>query len=155
MKIYVAGSSKELDRCQWAFDQVVSLGMELTMDWISAVKEEGAHPADYATKRKWSDRNIAAIVAADVFWGLVPKEEPSLGLFWEFGAARMVTVLNDTCSLHDDAGEPLGSLLTVLSGPYAAAHLFTAQADMTFASDVEGLAAVRAARALDGGRRTL
>jgi hypothetical protein len=141
MRIYVAGSSKETERCEWAMDACLKLGVQLTMDWIAAIEEAGAaHPSEYAEQLKWSNGNVDALLEAHVFWGLVPKEEPSLGLFWEFGAMRM---RNKLYELDPDASwfEPA---MIILSGPYAKTHFFTAQADMTFFSDVEGLAAVQA-----------
>ncbi len=87
MKIYVAGSSKELDRVEGVIARLRSAGHMITHDWTKAVR---AAPDDHAITdehaRQCAEADVRGVYDADVVWLLIP-EVKSEGAFFELGAA--------------------------------------------------------------------
>jgi hypothetical protein len=90
-KIYVAGSSKDLERAQGAFDVIRDIpGILLAFDWISLIiKNNGSAnrnlPRD--VRREIAALALNAAADADVFWLLCPTvDNLSFGVWAELGA---------------------------------------------------------------------
>lgn len=89
--VYVAGSSKEIDRVQVAQQAVVDAGASISFDWTAVVvanmragiTDEMLPPA---IKRRHARADLGGIERADVFWLLLP-ETPSIGAWVELGSA--------------------------------------------------------------------
>ena len=83
-KLYVAGSSRELDRAR-AVVATLSRHFEIVSTWIAAVESAGAeNPTDRATRLRCLDE----LDRADTLLLLVPREENhSHGAFFELGYA--------------------------------------------------------------------
>lgn len=89
-KVYVAGSSAELDRARTWRDRLVSAGVEVVSTWIETVIAVGdANPREATTnaRRVWSEDDLAQVSIADVFWLLAP-EQPTRGAWVELGFAH-------------------------------------------------------------------
>ncbi len=91
VRVYIAASSREVERVRAAQAAVAARGWELTLDWLTpmlaliadgktdaTLSEEEA--ADHAT------RDLRAIDDADAVWYLIPRE-PTKGAYVEFGYA--------------------------------------------------------------------
>ncbi len=89
MKIYVAASSKELERAKAAMAAVEALGHTISHDWVKCVEEEGeANPvsATHTQRANWAEDDLAGVQEADVLWLLMP-EDAGFGAGVEFGYA--------------------------------------------------------------------
>lgn len=87
LRVYVAGSSKERERVEWAMGVVRESGAELTHDWLAVMDAAGPDElCDHRTLRAAAQDDIKGIDAADVVWFLVPKT-PSTGAWFEVGYA--------------------------------------------------------------------
>lgn len=92
MRIYIAGSSTEMERVAEFMSACRALGYLVTLDWVEIVLRNGgvANPKDVAINaaREWSERDLAAIAEADVFVMLAPLDgAPARGAFVELGFA--------------------------------------------------------------------
>lgn len=88
MKIYVAGSSAELDRVSAFMSRLRAAGHEITHDWTAAIRDSGK-PANGLSRGEsedaaWKCRD--AIDRSDVFVFLAPITV-SEGAWFEFGFA--------------------------------------------------------------------
>jgi len=89
LRIYVAGSSKDIDRCERAITQCREAGMIITEDWVATMR---ASPPDHLLDE---ERILAAAIAdirgvesADVVWLLAPPaSKPSAGCWAEMDRA--------------------------------------------------------------------
>jgi hypothetical protein len=94
MKIYLAGASKEIDNVKRYRDAVISLGHEITHDWIADIEREASkgvtdHDLTDDEARRYAQKDLRGIASADLFWFLLPGL-PSPGAWFEFGfAVRM------------------------------------------------------------------
>lgn len=89
MRIYVAGSSRQLERVKAAMAALRSLGHTITHDWVALVEEYGeANPVDAATStmRRWAADDLAGVYNADMVWLLMPETE-GFGAAVEMGYA--------------------------------------------------------------------
>jgi hypothetical protein len=85
--IYIAASSRELDRAKLAFARAQTAGFEIAYDWITDVEREGSSndvPDDVAFRCAVSD--LKAAVEADHFWALSTNSYSSRGQHVEIGA---------------------------------------------------------------------
>ncbi len=95
MKLYIAGSSKDLDRCERAIAAVRALGHEVTFDWCAHVRSSpsGANVGSDAVLAEAARLCLAGVMRAHLLWLLVPAvDKPSAGAWWEVGAADMAGV---------------------------------------------------------------
>lgn len=89
MKIYIAGSSNELERAETAISVANGAGMVVTFDWTRLVREVGdANPkaATQSQKQHWAWNDLEGVKLADLFWLLTPKTH-SVGAWVEMGFA--------------------------------------------------------------------
>ena len=122
MKIYVAASSKELERAERIMAALRARGHEITFDWTVPIRERAARGEPDAklsiTERGfYAFKDTNGIEDADLFWQLIPTTE-SAGAWWELGYA---TGLRNGKVKHPHvivSGNPERCLFTVLV-PYS------------------------------------
>jgi hypothetical protein len=121
VKIYIAGSSHELDLVSRYMRAVERQGHELTYDWVSAVKQEGAANAITLEKAcTYAQLDLDAVAQAHVLWLLVP-DIGGRGCWVEYGFALA----------SDD-------IVTVVSGVHAVS-IFSSLADHRFGAHDDAL----------------
>ena len=87
LKVYLAGSSRELDDVKRYMAALRDAGIEITADWVAAIEAAGdANPADDEVRRKASDADLDGVDDADIVWLMVPREG-SAGAWVELGYA--------------------------------------------------------------------
>ncbi len=87
--IYVAGASKELDRCKHWIKALADEGFRITCDWTKAVEKYGSQ-GDGLTDpelRMFARQDLRGVDEAHVLWVLAPQQSPSKGAWIEFGYA--------------------------------------------------------------------
>lgn len=92
MRVYVAASSKQLDRARAAMAQLRAAGHTVTHDWPTIIEARGtANPLDATDDERWdwAIDDLEGVKAADVLWFLVPAEEGA-GAFVELGYALAI-----------------------------------------------------------------
>lgn len=95
LKIYIAGASAELHRAENAIAFARRTSCEVTLDWPPFIR---AHGGDMKDNRSGMERaknaldDIDAVIAADVLWCLIPKEQTK-GMWCELGAALSLNQL--------------------------------------------------------------
>lgn len=89
MKIYVAGSSKDIDRCEAMVAACRAMGLEITVDWVAVMRASPPDSACDATYLETCARNdIRGVKEADVVWVVGPSvSKPSTGCWGELTAA--------------------------------------------------------------------
>jgi nucleoside 2-deoxyribosyltransferase len=88
-KVYVAASSKQMDRASQAMAQLRAAGHEVVHDWPAIIEARGvANPLDATQDERWdwAIDDLQGVKRADVLWLLVPNEEGA-GAFVELGYA--------------------------------------------------------------------
>jgi hypothetical protein len=89
MRVYVAASSKQLDRARMWMAALRAMGHTISHDWTASIEERGeANPPD-ATRDEcwdWAIDDFAGIDTADVVWVLMPTTE-GFGAAVELGYA--------------------------------------------------------------------
>lgn len=141
MKLYIAGSSKELDRAEkWMRRVAAVVGVELTWDWVQMIREKGGgNDFPFLEKHGFAYTDMNAIRDADAFWFLLPCDHMTFGGTWEFGFACGMDHAPARVRGFPNASEPLffeaRSMLTVVSGLRKDAHIFTTLADAHFEAD--------------------
>lgn len=89
MKIYIAGSSKDIDRCERMVSAVRALGIDITVDWVAIMRAsppDSACDADHLAKCARDD--IRGVKEADIVWVVGPSvSRPSTGCWGELTAA--------------------------------------------------------------------
>jgi hypothetical protein len=91
LRVYVAGSSSDIERAERWIKSLRQRGIVVTASWPEMVRQNGAEPrsVDAATRARWAMDDLAAIAHADVFWMLVPPaDEPTIGAWIGFGFAQ-------------------------------------------------------------------
>jgi len=125
MKLYIAGSSDELDRAaHWHAQAREIPGVEVMSTWPDNITEVGeANPTDATDDQReaWAECCLAEVQTSDVLWLLMPQEGPGRGAFFELGVAV-------------DQG-----LEIVVSGLDQHASIFTALAGESYACDTEAM----------------
>jgi hypothetical protein len=96
MKIYVAGSSRELERAEAAIAACRALGHKITVDWPAAMR---ANPADHelspADQEHYARLDIRGVLEADLVWLLIPdRANPSAGAWFEAGVAHAAAMFS-------------------------------------------------------------
>jgi len=125
MKLYIAGSSQELDRAALWIARAKEAGIEITLDWTIPIREKGSgNTLPFVEKQHYACADRDAIRSADAFWFLVPARM-SFGATWEFGFAYGYWCTNDLAQ-----PDPI-----VLSGPKAGDHIFSTLAHVLFQRD--------------------
>lgn len=92
LKVYVAASSKQLDRAKAAMQLLRLAGHSIAHDWVTEVEAVGsANPPDATNDERWdwAIDDLAGVKAADVVWFLVPDTEGA-GAFVELGYALAI-----------------------------------------------------------------
>jgi hypothetical protein len=130
MRIYVAASSKELDRAKWAINELRALGHTVTHDWPAEVEKVGsANPTDATIDEaaSWSIEDLDGVDDAEVLWLLVPEAD-GFGAGVELGYAICLRDRTfDAPPIH-----------IVCSGPYLRS-IFTSLADALYMTDMDAL----------------
>jgi nucleoside 2-deoxyribosyltransferase len=90
--IYVAGSSKEIERARVWMAMLREAGWNVTSTWPEVIGDEGkgeANPKDASWEqwRHWAETDRDQVSDAHVLWLLSPREK-SEGAFWEMGFAH-------------------------------------------------------------------
>jgi|GEM_PF-4655184 len=89
-RIYIAGASAELDRCERFRDAVIALGFEVTYDWMTARRVAGKGDAELSPQDR---ENIAELCMlgvdkCDAFVLLIPlPPSETVGAWVEYGMA--------------------------------------------------------------------
>ena len=137
MKVYVAASSREMDRARDIFRGVeASPELVIAADWISQIEDHDgiANPSNVpeALRHKWATDAIVAVMNSSVLWLLLP-EEPTVGAWCEMTAAVAFDMTRTT------------RRLIVTSGSDKARYqsIFTSLAHRHFGTDAEALSAIR------------
>ncbi len=76
-RVYVAGSSAQLERVKSAMAALREIGHTVTHAWPELVEEVGeANPLDAtdAARRMWAADDLRGVYDADVLWLLMPSE---------------------------------------------------------------------------------
>lgn len=135
MRIYVAGSSVELERAERVMDALRLECFEITHDWTKDVRANTAAArtdadlTDHEAKA-FASTDLRAIERAHLLLFLAPTT-PTRGAWVELGYALAL------------AGAPEGDLSSVyVSGPAARSSIFTRVADDVFASDDAAIAII-------------
>ena len=122
MKIYVAGSSAELDRASNAMAFVRGRGHEITHDWVADIQRERIeggredHELGPHEQMAFARADLQGVTAADLLWLLVP-DTTSTGAWVELGWALA------------------RSKKIIASGKHAAGNIFCSLAHQTFSGD--------------------
>lgn len=131
LRIYVAGSSRELERVRAAQRMAERLGCVITHDWTRDVevnREAGIADADLPKQERmrhaWID--MMAIDSADIVWVLAPETQ-STGCWVELGVALVW---------------PEERLALIVSGPGSRRSIFASFAE-EYASDLVALLRIR------------
>lgn len=133
VKVYVAGSSAELERAQRAIDFIRSIGWEVVHDWVADVRRErlegGRQDSDLSDeeRRTFAHKDLTSVGDAELVWLLVPNN-PSTGAWVELGYALALTRV----LIHI-------APRIIASGPAAAGNLFCSLLDR-FDTDEDAMA---------------
>lgn len=89
-RVYVAGSSKELDRAKRMTARLHAAGVITTSHWVEEIELVGEANPRYASwneRRGWSNVDLDNVDAANILLCLV-ADTPSAGMYYEAGYAR-------------------------------------------------------------------
>ena len=89
MRIYVAGSTRDVERVKGVQDAVRAFGHEITFDWTGAegqIRTDGSWDIASEAGAQIAQREIAACVRADLTILLFPPQGGGLGCWIEMGA---------------------------------------------------------------------
>jgi hypothetical protein len=130
VKVYVAGASREMDRCAAAMALVRELGGTITCDWVENVRALGAANEGMTdeARRSFATEDLKGVSDADVLWLLAP-EGPSAGAWTELGFALALR----STTRHHERERPMR---IVVSGAASARSIFSALADEEIPSDI-------------------
>lgn len=100
MRVYVAGSSDELDRVEWAEAHLRGRGIEVVSCWTCEVRaQRTGNPTEQDIRRAAARMCLDGVRQADLVWVLMPLR-CSHGAFLEFGVAlatgTQIVVSGDT-----------------------------------------------------------
>lgn len=89
MKIYVMGSSKEIDRVRAAYMRLRAGGHTITRDWTEVVLSAPGPDSSLTDEvcREVADADLDAVMETETVLLLVPKPGESIGSWVELGAA--------------------------------------------------------------------
>lgn len=112
-KIYVAASSKEIDRAEGWMRRLTEVGFIVTSSWVDVIRRVGeANPRDAteAQCKEWAEVDADEVSESDVLWQLLPVEASGRGSYFEaglaFGEGIAIVCSGDVkqsifCALHD------------------------------------------------------
>lgn len=107
LRVYVAGSSREIERAERMIAEVRAIpGVEITFDWAAAIRQAGAANEGLTDEQaiEASHACIEGVLNADVFVALLPPSGvPADGLMYELATAHRA------CGM---------AIQTILVGPY-------------------------------------
>lgn len=91
-KVYVAGSSAELERAERAIAELEAAGIVVTSTWPLNVRDQGgiANPTEAPRdlRQRYSTSCLGQLRDADLLWVLVPdRAAPTIGAWVEYGYA--------------------------------------------------------------------
>lgn len=91
-RVYVGGSSAEIERAEQAIAELERAGVHVTSTWPIVIRDTagGANPRDASTadRAHWSAVDLEQLRAADLLWFLVPSTSaPTRGAWLEMGYA--------------------------------------------------------------------
>lgn len=89
LKVYVACSSKELDRAERVMDKIRKRGGTITFDWTIDVRRCGSKVPDAITGLRCAQDDLGGVRDADVVL-VLDSDEPSYGRTIEHGAALVL-----------------------------------------------------------------
>lgn len=127
MKVYVAGSSREMARARSAMERLRALDIEVTSTWIESIERAGDANPRQALKddrRAWSRECLDGVAAADVLWLLAPA----------LGAP--------TCGAWVELGYAVATDKTVIASGDVMASIFTAVSLVEYSDDDDALAMI-------------
>lgn len=88
MKLYIAGSSEEIERAEAWIARARAAGFGITTDWPAIMRARPEASATEADLDDAADRDLAGVADADYVWLLVPSAaQPSQGCWYEAGYA--------------------------------------------------------------------
>jgi nucleoside 2-deoxyribosyltransferase len=92
LKVYVAGSTMEMDRARFAMKSLKDIGIEVTSTWVDVVTGVGdpnPRAASAIDRFKWSEADLVEVKNANLIWFLVPgPNAPTRGAWLEVGYAH-------------------------------------------------------------------
>lgn len=137
LRVYVAASSREMDRARAAMTALRMHGVEVTVDWVAAIEAAGAANEGLSDedRQRYAREDLDGVCVADVVWLLMPTT-PTAGAYVELGYALARREVQDD---SDCTRTPI-----VISGPGQERCIFAALADRCVATDADALAAVLA-----------
>lgn len=100
IKIYIAGSSAELGRCERAHAYALSIGLPSTLDWTGSIRNAMAaglreHELPYEERSRLSRADLSAVHRAEALVLLAPeKGSQSRGCWVELGFAICLSMLH-------------------------------------------------------------
>lgn len=91
LAVYIAGSSRELDRVRAAQRVLESVGAKLTYNWVPDVERAIASGTPEPAlarhiRRELASRDVEGVRSCDLLWWLAPSE-PTRGAWLELGVA--------------------------------------------------------------------
>lgn len=139
LSLYIAGGSSErLTVCQPRIDRAVQLGARITYDWTRTPNYEVTRPSDLSIRAD-TERDIAAVLRADILWIMVPQQL-SEGASTELGVALGALA----------CGAWRGRI--VVSGEHARRNIFALLADEIYETHDEAWEALKP-RVIGAGER--
>lgn len=109
MKVYIAGSTNDIERVDYWSRRLVEAGHAVVSTWTDTVKKVGAgNPRDASVgqRMEWSYADFAEVELADVLWLLVPPPKlvavhgSSIELGYAKRAGKRLVASGDTrCSI--------------------------------------------------------
>jgi len=107
VKLYIAGSSKELSRAERWIATCRAAGIEITEDWVASMRAAGPdHAADPEVLVSAAQRDLDGVRSADLVWVLIPPAVAgSTGCWAELGAALAWGVPASLSAPTDEYGE--------------------------------------------------
>lgn len=134
LRVYVAGASKEIDRCRAAMDYVREIGGVITCDWIAEIERVGSanDGLTQEQRRESAEADLCGVMEADVFWLLAP-DNTSTGAWVELGTAL---VAREVWRANDAVQHPT---VIIVSGPGSKRSIFAALADLETPSDITAM----------------
>jgi hypothetical protein len=89
VKIYIAGSSKDIDRCEAWRDRCIGVGIDITEDWMGEMRSTpNEQLLDHERLIACALADLRGVMAADFVWLLAPPaSKPSAGCWGELDRA--------------------------------------------------------------------
>jgi nucleoside 2-deoxyribosyltransferase len=103
VRVYVAGSSEQLDRVEAAMSALEERGHSIAHDWVTPVRTVGEANPPYGSlyaRLKWARDDLAGVDSAQVLWVLMPSKEGfGAGVELGYAIARGIPIVcSGSCS---------------------------------------------------------